>query len=176
MKSLNHSSARTGAPDRFVRRLLRDEDGVALVEFAIVLPLLLLLFGVIIEGGRMMKSYQGANAGVRDATRYLARIVPSSICESGGSLTGYTTQLENIVRNSIDGNSILGSGIVVTSVEPSLSCIGAVGEYRVSPAPVAQVTATMTITFPFSGLFELADSSLGDLTTKITDQSRIFGT
>src|SRR5687767_807230 len=61
-------------------RLARNERGVALVEFAILLPILLLLFAVTIEGTRMMWSYQTAIAGVRDAARYLGRITPSNVC------------------------------------------------------------------------------------------------
>ncbi|AML52377.1 TadE/TadG family type IV pilus assembly protein [Falsihalocynthiibacter arcticus] len=62
----------------------RDERGTALVELAISLPFALLVFGMIIEGSRMLWAYQSAAAGVRDATRYLARIVPRDICTSGG--------------------------------------------------------------------------------------------
>jgi hypothetical protein len=51
-----------------------------------------------------------------------------------------------------------------------------VGTYRVSPAPVAQVTANVTITFPFAGIFALVGGSLGQITTDVTDSSRIFGT
>lgn len=155
-------------------RLLRDESGAALVEFAILLPMLLLLFAVIIEGGRLMWSYQSAAAGVRDAARYLARVAPSNICSQGGSVTAYTADLEAIVRNSINGDSLFPSGITVNSVTPGLACIA--GDFRVSPAPVAQVTANLTVTFPFAGLFGLAGGSLATVTTTITDQSRVFGT
>ena len=57
-----------------------------MVEFAILLPILLLVFAVIVEGGRLMWSYQTVVAGVRDATRYVARAAPANICSTGGSL------------------------------------------------------------------------------------------
>lgn len=161
-------------PKTLCRRLLRDESGAALVEFAILLPMLLLLFAVIIEGGRLMWSYQSVAAGVRDAARYLARVAPSDICSQGGSVIGYTADLEAIVRNSIDGDSLFPPGISVTAVTPGLICVA--GGFRVSPTPVAQVTASLTVTFPFAGLFGLSGGSLGTVTTTITDQSRVFGT
>ena len=158
----------------FLTRFRRDERGAALVEFGIMLPMLLLTFAVVIEGGRLMWSYQTAAAGVRDATRYLARITPPDICSAGGSVAGRQGEMETIVRNSISGDSLFPSGITINSVVPSHSCV--TGTYRVSPAPVAQVTANMTITFSFGGIFTLVGSSLGDITTTVTDQSRIFGT
>lgn len=156
------------------RKVQSDEAGSVLVEFAILMPMLLLVFAVIIEGGRLMWSYQTVIAGVRDASRYLARTTPEDICNSGGSVAGATSALEDIVRQSIDGVSLFPSGITVNSVTPTLSCV--VGSYRVSPAPIAQVSASLTVTFPFSGLFSFAGQSLGQITTTIRDQSRIFGT
>ncbi|SLN73315.1 TadE-like protein [Roseovarius albus] len=159
---------------KFFKRFRADERGAALVEFAIMLPMMLLLFAVVIEGGRLMWSYQAVNAGVRDATRYLARVTSSEICADGGSVAGYTSDLENIVRQTIGGTSIFPTNITVDSVTPSLNCVA--GTYRVSPAPVVQITATMTIEFPFSGLFGLNGSSLSTMTKTVADQSRVFGT
>ena len=84
------------------------------------MPMLLLLFAVIIDGGRMMWSYQTAVAGVRDATRYLARVAPVDICTTGGSVAGYTATLTGIVQNSIYGNQLFPNGIAVNSVMPSI--------------------------------------------------------
>jgi len=155
-----------------LRRLIRNDSGAALTEFAILLPLILLIFAVIIEGGRLMWAYQSVNAGVRDAARYLARVAPADVC-AGGSLAGYQSTMETMVRQSIDGNAYFPIGITVNSVTPSLSCVA--GSFRVSPAPVAQVTANLTVTFPFASVFDFAGSSLGSVTTSISDQSRIFG-
>ena len=159
---------------RIFGRFLRNDSGAALVEFAILLPMLLLVFAMIIEGGRLMWSYQTFNAGVRDAARYLARVAPADICTSGGSVAGYTGKLEDIVKETFDGDSIFPSGITVTSVTPTLSCVA--GTYRVSPAPVVQVRAALTVTFPFASVFSFAGQSLGTINTSVTDQSRVFGT
>lgn len=158
-----------------LQTLRRDDSGAALVEFAIALPLVLVLFAVTIEGGRLLWAYQATAAGVRDAARYLARAADTSVCAPGGSLDGYTTTLEGIVRTSSSGTGIFPTGISVTSVTPSLTCVN--GTYRLSPAPVAQVTATLQVTFPFGGVFTLVGlGTLATITTTVTDQSRIFGT
>lgn len=151
----------------------RDQRGTALVELAISLPFALLVFGVIIEGSRMLWAYQSASAGVRDATRYLARIVPRDICTSGGSVTGYSTQLTGIVRNSSSGTTLFPNGITVNSVTPTYSCI--TGDFRKGTAPIAQVSAEITITMPFKGFFAVGGYTLNDVTATVTDQSRIFG-
>lgn len=169
MAKMKHKGATIRRPSKF----LRDSDGAALVEFAILLPMLLVVFAVIIEGGRLMWSYQSAAAGVRDAARYLARAAPSDICASGGSVTGFTAELENIVRESVDGDALFPAGITVNSVTPSLNCVS--GSFRISPAPVAQVSASLTVTFPLGNLFSLFSDSLGTVTTTITDQSRVYG-
>ncbi|MCB2134334.1 MAG: pilus assembly protein [Rhodobacteraceae bacterium] len=165
--------AHTTAPRAPLPRFADDEDGAALIEFAIVLPMMLLVFAVIVEGSRLMLSYQSAISGVRDAARYLARVAPLDICTSGGNLNSYTTQLQTIVSQSVSGNSVFPSFVTVNSVTPSLACV--VGTYRVSPAPVAQVTANVTVNFPFSGVFTLVGGSLAPITTDVTDSSRVFG-
>lgn len=155
------------------RRFARDEDGVALIEFAIVLPMMLLVFAVIVEGSRLMLSYQSAISGVRDAARYLARVAPLDICVSGAPITAYNAQLLAIVSQSISGNSVFPSFVTINSVVPTLTCVA--GTYRVNPAPIAQVTANVTVTFPFSGVFTLVGGSLSPITTNVTDSSRVFG-
>ena len=163
----------TRKPRHLAKRFISDCNGVMLVEFAILMPVMLLVFAVMIEGSRLMWSYQSTISGVRDATRYLARVTPLDICTTGGSVAGFTSVLEDIVSKNIDGVSYFPPGVTVNSVTPSLICIA--GTYRVSPAPVAQVTASITVNFAFSGLFTLVGGSLSAVTTTITDQSRIFG-
>lgn len=51
------------------RRFLRSEDGTALVEFAIVLPIFLLLFFGLIDFGRMGAEYVMADKAMQIATR-----------------------------------------------------------------------------------------------------------
>jgi Flp pilus assembly protein TadG len=156
-----------------VERFLRAEDGVALVEFAIVLPMMLLVFAVIIEGSRMMLSYESAINGVRDATRYLARTAPANLCASGASVAGYSTQLQTLVRQGVTGRSVFPPAVTVGTVTPSYRCV--TGTYRGGNVPVAQVSAVITVTFPFANVFTLFGGSRPTLTTTVTDQARVFG-
>lgn len=162
-------------------RFREDSSGAALVEFAILLPIMLLLFSVTIEGGRLMYGYQTTISGVRDAARYLARVTPVDICATSGSPTtataipGQVTNVTNIVRNSYtSGNGLFGTGMSITGVSPAYYCV--TGTYRGSPVGIAQVTASITINFPFSGVMTLAGQTMGTVNTTVSDQSRIFGT
>lgn len=161
------------AARRRVAGFLRDDRGVALLEFAIVLPMMLLVFAVIIEGSRMMLSYGSAINGVRDAARFLARTAPANLCTSGASVAGYSTQLQTLVRQGVTAYSVFPSAVTVGAVTPSYRCVA--GTYRGGPVPVAQVTAVITVTFPFAGLFTLVGANRPVLVTSITDQSRVFG-
>jgi TadE-like protein len=157
-----------------LRRLAADESGTQLVEFAIVLPMMLLVFGVIIEGGRMMWSYQTVVAGVRDATRFLARVTPRDICDGDVSaISDYDDTLIGFIRNDKDGSSILPSGVSVTVILTELDCYD--GEFRSDVAPIVTVRADVEVTFPFAGLFTLVGGSRPTLETSVTDQSRVYG-
>lgn len=159
--------------NRSILRFCRGRDGAILVEFGLVMPLMLLLLMVMFESGRMVRNHQLAIAGVRDASRYLARIAPVDICITGGSVTGYTTQLTNIVTQDITGTGLFPGYVTVNSVTPSIACIP--GTYRVDPAPIATVTANLSIEFPFSGIMSYFGSSLPTVTTTVTDQAKVFG-
>ena len=164
---------RTAIASAAIARFLRAEDGVALLEFAVVLPMMLLVFAVIIEGSRMMLSYESAINGIRDATRFLARTVSPSLCTSGGSVAGYSTKLRTLVVQGVTAYSVFPSAVTIGAVTPSYRCV--TGSYRGGTVPVAQVTAAITVTFPFAGLFNLVGASRPDLTTIVTDQARVFG-
>lgn len=155
------------------RKFRQDQSGAVLVEFALILPLLLVIFGVVIEGSRMMKSYQSVTSGVRDATRFLARVAPLDVCSSGGDLGGFNAELQAIVANSIGGRPLLQDQITVTSVTATVSCTN--GNFRVSPSPSVNVTAALDIEFPFAGLFRFFGSPLGTVNTTVTDQQKVFG-
>ncbi len=168
------------APSHDLRRRLcrfrRAEDGAALVEFAMVLPMMLLVFAVIIEGSRMMYAYQSAIGGVRDAARYLARVVPGNVCATGGSVTGHAPKLMAIVSQSTTGRAILPGAVTVQSVTPALACLGTAGTYRVSPAPVATVSAVLRIDFPFGGLLSFfGGQAASSITTTVSDSAKVFG-
>ena len=160
-------------PSMFSKRFAADDDGAIIVEFSIVMPIMLLFLALTIESSRMMWSYQSVIAGVRDAGRYLARVTPADICIAGGSVVGLTSTLKDIVEKDIGGNNLFPASVTVNSVTPSFSCVS--GTYRVSPAPVGQVSANVTVQFPMGGFLALFGNGLSSVTTDVADSSRIFG-
>lgn len=156
-----------------LQRFQRSEKGAAFVELAVILPSFVIFFAVAVEGGRTFWSYQAAQSGLRDATRYMSRVTPLTICQTGGDLDSLQAKLTDIVRNNSAGGALFPSSITIDSVTADLVCVD--GDYRVSPAPVGTVTATMSITYPFASSFQIIGVTLEDITTVISDTSRIFG-
>ncbi len=160
---------------RGLRQFWRRDDGAALVEFAISLPLILILAFLSVESMRLFWSYQAAIAGVRDATRYLARVAPADLCTSGGSLTGYSTRLQAIVETTITGAALFPAGVSVTSLTPSLVCITTLG-LRQASVPVATVSANVSITMPFSQILRvIGGTPAATINTTVRDQARVYG-
>jgi len=157
---------------RHIRRFARRENGAILVEFGMALPVLILFLAVIIEGGRMTWIYQSAAAGVRDATRMLARMAPPDICTSG-SIATYDAAVTQIVTDTINGASALPNLATVLDVSPTLTCV--TGTFRVSPAPIVEVRARVQMDYIFGNVFGLFGSSLGPLITEVADQSKVYG-
>lgn len=66
------------------REFLKNEKGQSVVEFALVLPILILLLLAIMEGGRIFAGYVELQNAARDATRYASinvknKTAPSAI-------------------------------------------------------------------------------------------------
>ncbi|NHX27636.1 pilus assembly protein, partial [Escherichia coli] len=95
------------------------------------------------------------------------------ICTTGGNLSGYTTQVTNIVINNQAGLGVMPSTVVVNSVTPSLTCY--TGTYRNGPVPVATVSANITIQYPMGFIFDWFGDAVGQATTVVADDARIFG-
>ena len=158
-----------------LHRFRRSEDGTALVEFAISLPLILVVSFGTIDSMRLFWSYQAAVAGVRDAARYVARVAPADICDPLGSLEGYETQLAGIIGRTIDGDGLYTGGVTITNVSATLTCEGTLG-LRQAEVPVARVSADMNIRMPFSEVFRIiGGAGFGTLTTRIVEDARVYG-
>ena len=155
-----------------LRKFAVDKSGAALVEFGLVLPVLLIFFAVIVEGGRITWTYQIAAAGVRDASRTLSRIAPADLCPSG-SVTSYTSRVEDIVSQSLSGSSVIPNAVTVISVTPSLHCRDVA--YSTSDIAVVEVNARIRIQYILGNIFSLFGEALDSLETEIADQSRIYG-
>lgn len=69
----------------------KKQHGVALVEFALVLPLLLLLSFTVTEYGRALYQYNTLTKSVRDAARYLSTQNPGTKITEAKNLVVYGT-------------------------------------------------------------------------------------
>lgn len=168
------SKSRRGLREICMRFWRRDE-GAILVEFAVSLPLILILAFLTVESMRLFWSYQAAIAGVRDATRYLARVAPADLCTSGGNVNGYAAALAEIVETTIGGAALFPEGVTVTSVTPSHACITTLG-LRQASVPVATVSANVTITMPFSQVLRVIGAApAATINTTVSDQARVYG-
>jgi len=67
----------------------KPQRGVALVEFALILPLLLLLTLITTEFGRAIYQYNTLTKSVRDATRYLSMQLPETQVTQARNLAVY---------------------------------------------------------------------------------------
>ena len=157
----------------------RNEAGATAVEFVILLPVMMVVFAAIVEGTRLYWNYQAAVSGVRDASRYLARITNSDVCPAGGGAAvpnnGPTVAAGIINATMRDENNLFPSGVTITGVNATVVCV-ATPTLRNAVTPVAQVQATVNIDLPFGEVFNFFGArSNATMTSQITDQSRIYG-
>ena len=169
-----------------IGRFGRREDGVALVEFALFLPIFLLAFFVIVEFGRTFFSYQGALAGVRDATRFAARTLDHRVCEgeldgAGATVSIGTAALPDatyqiVERNLLNEVDLLPTNVRIVQTSTSYRCVVTAGAYREDEVPIAWVAARIEIVLPLGEILELNGRPIiRNITTDIIDESRIFG-
>lgn len=163
----------TARRSSFLRRFCRAEDGAALVEFGLLLPMMMLFVGLCVEGARTYWSYQTTITGVRDATRYLSRVVDRDICTSGNTISEWDSKLTEIVRESHSGESLFPPSVRVETVTATLACQG--GGLRGGTTPVATVSADLSIGVPFAGLFSFAGVETNAVRTNVSDSTRVLG-
>lgn len=112
-----------------LRTLKEDDRGVQLVELAIALPAIVLLFAAVAEFGRYFESYTTLAKGSRVAARYLAtaranglddtaakNLVVYGNAEGTGSpiLSGLSANNVSIVRRNAAGGTTTGFPATVT--------------------------------------------------------------
>ncbi|VVE49319.1 flp pilus assembly protein [Pandoraea horticolens] len=69
--------AQARRPSRTSRRPLRHQTGAVAVEFGLLLPVLLILFGGMVEMGHALYEYDTLTKASRNAARYLSEYSPS---------------------------------------------------------------------------------------------------
>lgn len=92
-----------------LRALPQSHRGTAMVEFAIVLPVLLLLMLATAELGRFISQYDTLTKSVRDGARYAA----STAAQGSTGIVSITPQIQTAVSNLVATGNINGSGPVL---------------------------------------------------------------
>jgi len=124
MNSLEHLGRR-------LNRLFRREDGAAMVELAIVLPVLLLLFVGAVELGRMFYTYTTLAKATKSGARYLS---------TSRNVTNGTAQ--QIIDETTKAKNLVVCGI------PSISSTGCANQTTIVPG---LSTANVSLTLPVAG-------------------------
>lgn len=161
-----------------IARFGRSGSGATAVEFAILLPVMLVTFGAIVEGSRIYWNYQAAVSGVRDASRYLARITDNDVCVGGpGIITDGVDEVIRVVTShlDVDGAGLFPAAVTLSTAIPPTATYTCINVTNVGIVPVAVVTATVDVQLPLAALFSFFGTPNGQMVSTITDQSRIYG-
>ena len=124
----------------WLTRFRRDEQGVQLLELAIVLPILLVLFGAVAEFGRYFYEYTTVAKGARVGARYL-------ISRSASDPTNVSN-----AKNLVVYGNIAGSG---TPILPGLSPTNVDVQYQGGPAGVPEKVKVSIINYKHDSVFDL---------------------
>jgi hypothetical protein len=125
----------------WLSRFRSDERGVQLLELAIVLPILLVLFGAVAEFGRYFYEYTTAAKAARVGARYL-------VSKSVNSAINYEAQAKNLV---VFGN-IAGTG---SPVLPGLSIANVDVQYIGGTAGVPDMVKVSIVNYPHVSIVDL---------------------
>jgi Flp pilus assembly protein TadG len=162
--------------------LWRDNEGSALVEATIVMPLLIALFLGVFEFSWFLYNQQLVVSGLRDAARYMTRIEltngnrdPCAQKDQYGAL--YTDDAANIATTA---QSLAGGSTRVTGWSPAdvtISCVSSValedGDYADGSAAMTIIDVATRFADPSFGLF--ASLGLKPPMLSFSHQERFLG-
>ena len=170
-------------------KIAERDEGAAIVEFALILPLLLVLLFFFFEAGRLLWTHQQLVLATRDVTRYLSRVGDDfSDCTAPTSPpASLQTDIENLVKFGTFSASTLPSNFtpsfVVNSVTPTAwTCVSE--QYSMSGGGTGtvnymatQVSVNVTLDLPFRFIVDyfVPGHGAGQLTYNIVDRTRGFG-
>lgn len=126
------------------------------MEFVLILPLLLAVFALVFDGGRMLADYHAVSKSVRGAARFLARTEPVSAGCTPRKLDNAQPNVARAVRlamtGRIDGDlasdNLVGAwragdlSEAATGIQVSLDCLNTMGA-------VAMTMITVRARVPF---------------------------
>lgn len=120
--------------------MFRNQKGQSLLEFAIVLPLLILIVSGVLDLGRLYFTHIAMEDGVGDAALYLA-VFPGCVDEADIPTCDYPDSATNRARNALSGPLLDMSDATITAecfdfdTKVELDC-----KTQTKPGDIVQVT------------------------------------
>ena len=157
---------------RVLQSLWRNDEGSALIEGAILVPVLLVLVLGVFEFSWLINQQHLISTGIHDAARYIARTTnPNNITIQTGAKNLATT-------GAIDGNTARVNGWWVRDVDITYASVGnPVDVNGVTPfrggAVIQSVTVSTTFVVPSLGFFGLLGLKPPAFT--VSHQERVIG-
>ncbi|MCK0531151.1 TadE/TadG family type IV pilus assembly protein [Sphingobium agri] len=112
---------------RHVARLIREKKGASAAEFALILPLLLILLLGIIDVGRLMWTWNEAEKATQMGARYAVAtdMIPNGLASYSFAINGGLSQGDAIPESSFGGAScVITGGAVSCSCKTGATCPG----------------------------------------------------
>lgn len=125
----------------WLSRFRRDDRGLQLVEVALVIPIMLVLFGAVAEFGRYFYEYTTVAKAARVGARYL-------VSKSVSSGTNYEAQAKNLV---VFGN-IAGTG---SPVLDGLSVDNVQVQYVGGTSGIPELVKVSIVNYPHKSVLDL---------------------
>ena len=102
-----------------------DKRGAALTEFALVLPILVVMMSFIGEFSRAVYQYHVAEKGVKSAARYLARVPDVTVCASSSFDSYKSDAIALAQKGSFDAGDpfVLNNWTSAADVQVVVTCI-----------------------------------------------------
>ena len=116
------------------------QSGIAIVEFALILPLLLVMTFLVTEFGRAIYQYNTLTKSVRDAARYLSIQTPNTKLDEARYLVVY--------GNTTGAGSPLALGLTTAQVTPTWQTSGTL--------PVISTVTVEISNYSFQSIFASA--------------------
>jgi hypothetical protein len=126
----------------WLNRFRRDEQGVQLLELALVLPIMLLLFAGLAEFGRYFYEYTTVAKGARLGARYLA----------SKSVTSTTTDWKANAKNMVVFGNTAGTG---DPILPRLSVNNVDVQYVGGTSGIPEKIKVSIVNYQHESLFDL---------------------
>ena len=149
---------------KLLRRLVRSESGAELIEFALTLPLLLLIVLGIIESGFVFQEYEVLTNAAREGARIavLSTYAATQVAREDNATARINQYLDAGGLDSALAIATVGVPVTAALAAPATGCVS---------------TVTVIVTYPhpvlfLGGIMSYFGSAFGNLTLSATSEMR----